>query len=160
MYKGGNGDKYSFDEMIARINKFIDEEHALSRDVNIIIGCDSQNISQNRKYHCVYALAIAACSVGYGGIYFIKKEKAEGKHHISQKLFKEAEISIAEAKLLHDSGLFDKVDSVEIHVDAGLKGKSRLYAHALKAMVEAEGYTGKIKPDAFAAAIIADRYTK
>lgn len=50
--------------------------------------------------------------------------------------------------------------NLEIHLDVGTNGATKSLVKEVVGMVNGSGYPCKIKPDAFGAATVADRYTK
>lgn len=108
----------------------------------------------------MFATAIAIHSVGKGGNFFIKRERVPGNMHMSQRLFKEVEISLNIAQKLYDNPFIDMLDAIEVHADVGHGGKSGRYAEAIKAMIEGYGFIGKIKPEAPVATHIADNFVR
>jgi predicted RNase H-related nuclease YkuK (DUF458 family) len=49
---------------------------------------------------------------------------------------------------------------LEIHLDIGPDGETRDLIREIVGMVMGSGFNAKIKPDAYAASSVADRYTK
>lgn len=50
--------------------------------------------------------------------------------------------------------------NIEIHLDIGRNGETRDLIKEVVGMVVGNGYEAKIKPSAYAASHVADRYTK
>ena len=157
MFFTANGTSYEFDEMMQAINDFIVEEKINNQEVRLIIGCDSQTTGKNSF---IFAVAVAVHSVGKGGRFFIHRERVKGYMHMSDRLFKEATLSLEIAERMKGNSFIDMLDGIEIHADVGHNGKSSQYANAIKAMIEGYGYTGCIKPEAAVATHIADHYVR
>ena len=124
----------------------------------IIVGCDSQKIKSG-SYDFVVAIAIHR--VGLGGIYFWKREILNKKITLKERMYQEALLSLQSAEnifsLLRENGI-SKYD-IEIHIDIGRNGETREMINEIVSMVRGNGYEVKIKPDAFGASKVADRYT-
>ena len=76
-------------------------------------------------------------------------------------MYEEATMSLEMAEtvvaLLHKDGV-TKYD-VEIHVDIGKFGDTRVMITEIVGMIRGSGYTVKTKPESYAASKVADRYT-
>ena len=126
----------------------------------VYIGTDSFFIKDN----CIFSTAI--CLYGadnqQGGRYFYTKSKLNKKQfpELSIRMIKEAENTITLA-----NDIVKKVPSakLELHLDISPQenneGTSHL-ANMLIGYVKGSGYECRVKPDAFAAASIADRHSK
>ena len=157
MFFTANGKTLEFDGMMEELGAFITQEKDLNREVKLIIGCDSQTTGNNSF---IFAVAVAVHSVGYGGRFFIHRQKVKGLYHMSERLFKEATLSLEIAERMKGNPYVDMLDGIEIHADVGHNGKSSEYANAIKSMIEGYGYAGFIKPDAAVATHIADHYVR
>jgi len=156
MFFTPNGQKYNMADMILKMEEFIISAKSKDWNVKMIIGCDSQN----RGDHWLFAVAVALHSIGHGGTFFIHRKKVHQKLHLSDRLFQEAALSLEIAEQIKGNKIVDLVDGIEIHADVGHNGKSSKYANAIKAMIEAYGYIGQIKPDAPIATHLADHYVR
>lgn len=124
----------------------------------IIVGTDSQKIKTN-KYDFVSALIIHR--VGFGGIYFWKREIIERKISLKERIYQEAIMSLETSQMFVDffkSNGISKYD-IQIHVDIGKNGETRDLINEVIGMIRASGYEAKIKPESYGASKIADRYT-
>ncbi len=139
-----------------RVSSFMAEEKKLS--YRIIVGSDSQK-QESGVYDFVSALIIHR--VGFGGIYFWKREVVNKKFALKERMYREAIMSLetaeAIADLFKENGIA-KYD-VEIHVDIGKRGETRDVINEIVGMVRGSGYKCKIKPDSFGASKVADRHT-
>ena len=124
----------------------------------IIVGSDSQKLKSG-SYDFVVAIAIHR--VGAGGIYFWKREIVNKKMGLRQRMYQEAILSLQSAEnvfeLFRENGIA-KYD-IEIHVDIGRGGETRVMITEIVGMVRGSGYDVKIKPQAFGASKVADRHT-
>ena len=153
-WNSGSGTKKSFNEILKEA-----EEHT---DINgtVYVGADSFF----RKDQCIFSNAI--CFYGadgqQGGRYFFKRVKLSKKQfpNLSIRMIKEAEQTINLAQQISE-----KIPNIklELHLDISNteKGEGTSYlANMLIGYVKGSGFECKIKPDAFAAASIADKHSK
>jgi predicted RNase H-related nuclease YkuK (DUF458 family) len=153
-WNSGSGTKKSFNEILKEA-----EEHT---DINgtVYVGTDSFF----RKDQCIFSNAI--CLYGadgqQGGRYFFKRFKLSKKQFpsLSIRMIKEAEQTIDLAQQISE-----KIPNIklELHLDISNteKGEGTSYlANMLIGYVKGSGFECKIKPDAFAAASIADKHSK
>ena len=146
----------SFDFVISKISEFVDSN--LDRRFRIIVGADSQ--LNNIKKSADFVVAIIIHRVGAGGIYFWKRENRPGPYALKQRMIDEALFSLETAynlvQALNREGLYEMM---EIHVDVGQKGPTREVISEVVGMIRGNGFSVKIKPDAYAASKVADRHT-
>ena len=150
----GSNKKINYNSIILQI-----KEHS-KQNGTVYIGTDSFFIKDN----CIFSTAI--CLYGadnqQGGRYFYTKSKVNKKQfpELSIRMIKEAENTITLA-----NDIMKKVPSakLELHLDISPQenneGTSHL-ANMLIGYVKGSGYECRVKPDAFAAASIADRHSK
>ena len=125
----------------------------------IYIGTDSYVSNQ------ICTLASTICFHGApgsrGGFYYFKKDTLNAKHFrtVRQRIMHEVQSTINLATFLNDHG----VKQLEVHIDVSPssgKTKTSLMADQLVGYVRGVGFSCKIKPDAWAAASIADKHSK
>lgn len=124
----------------------------------IIVGTDSQKIAKD-QYDFVSALIIH--HVGWGGIYFWKREIINRKISLKERIYMEATMSL---QISENFVEFFKTNGIsrydiQIHVDIGKKGETRDLITEVVGMIRSSGYDVKIKPDSYGASKVADRYT-
>ena len=150
----GSKDIIDFNDIIEQIKK-----HTLLNGT-IYIGTDSFFI----KNKCIFATAI--CLYGAdkqkGGRYFYIKTSLNKKQfpELSIRMIKEAEKTINLAN--HIVELIPTA-KLELHLDISPQENNEGTSHLAKMLVgyvKGSGYECKIKPDAFAAASIADKHSK
>lgn len=138
------------------ISKFMAENK--NAHYQVVIGSDSQEINHD-KYDFVSAIVIHR--VGYGGIYFWRREIKREKMGLKQRIYREAIMSLETSEKL--IGFFKKNGiskyDIQIHIDIGTKGETRVLINELIGMVRGSGYKVKIKPESYGAAKVADKYT-
>jgi len=150
----GNNNNITFNDIIEQIKK-----HTLLNGT-IYLGTDSFFI----KNKCIFATAI--CLYGAdkqkGGRYFYTKSSLNKKQfpELSIRMIKEAENTINLANTI----MYDIPSAkLELHLDISPQESREGTSHLAKMLigyVKGSGYECKIKPDAFAAASIADKHSK
>lgn len=150
----------------------------------IVIGTDSDAKENGAEFVCV----VAVHRIGKGGRYFWSRIYDERKFDLRSRIYQEAVISLALAGALlekelerHEvkidmgqsitdifkslekdsNGLNQEViftNELEIHVDIGQNGPTREMIREIVGMIKGSGFFVKIKPEAFAAATLADRH--
>jgi len=124
----------------------------------IIVGTDSQRIDKE-SFDFVSALIIHR--IGFGGIYFWKREILKKKMSLKERIYTEATMSLQTAEtfieFLKTNGISRY--NIQIHVDIGHNGETREMITEVVGMIRASGYQIKIKPDSYGASKVADRYT-
>lgn len=124
----------------------------------IVVGTDSQKVRGN-GYDFVSALIIHR--VGNGGIYFWKRELFDKKISLKERIYREAIMSLETSEsfinFFKDNGISKY--NIQIHVDIGHNGETRVLINEIVGMIRGSGYDVKIKPDSFGASKVADRYT-
>lgn len=129
----------------------------------LIIGTDSQVA---RGVDFVNAIVIHR--VGRGGRYFWRRIHKEYASPLSLKarMFTEANYSIALAiellSLLQQrlaDAFMDFHPDVEVHIDVGENGPTREMIKELVGLVKANGFEARIKPEAYVASTVADKYS-
>lgn len=125
----------------------------------LIIGTDSKTNSESTHF----VTAIVVHRVGKGGRFFVRHQRERPMTSLRQKLMYETVLSLeviselqAELTAHHLLVNYD----LEVHVDAGRRGATRVLISDLVGLVMASGFNAKIKPEAFAASSVADRFTK
>jgi predicted RNase H-related nuclease YkuK (DUF458 family) len=124
----------------------------------IIVGTDSQKFDKD-SFDFVSALIVHR--VGFGGIYFWKREIIKKKMSLKERIYTEATFSLQTAetfiKFLKTNGISRY--NIQIHVDIGHNGETRAMIAEVVGMIRGSGYQIKIKPESYAASKVADRYT-
>lgn len=124
----------------------------------IIVGTDSQKTAKD-QYDFVSALIIHR--VGFGAIYFWKRQIINRKISLKERIYLEATMSLQTSEnfvyFFKTNGI-SRYD-IQIHVDIGKKGETRDLINEVVGMIRSSGYEVKIKPDSYGASKVADRYT-
>jgi len=150
----------------------------------MVVGTDSEVKEKGIEFVCV----VAAHRIGRGGRYFWSRIYDKRKLDLRSRIYQEAVISLALAGALLEKELelhglkvdmsqpitdvfkvLDKdtntsnreiifTNELEIHVDIGQKGPTREMIKEIVGMIKGSGFLVRIKPEAFAAASLADRH--
>lgn len=126
-------------------------------EYQIVVGSDSQSST----FTC-FVTAVVIYTVGKGARYFYCKRDNRLITSLRQKIIYETSLSLELAynlkQLLRDQGL--QQVQLEIHLDIGTRGKTQDLIKEATGMVAGNGFQAKIKPEAFGAYTVANRYTK
>ncbi|ABB14506.1 MULTISPECIES: ribonuclease H-like YkuK family protein [Carboxydothermus] len=124
----------------------------------IIIGSDSQ--AKNNE--TVFVTAIVVHRIGKGARYYYKKKSERHVVSLRQKIFFETALSLeVGSQVAHYFSEHGRAElPVEIHIDVGNSGETRELIKEVVGMVLGSGFTPKIKPEAYGATSVADKYTK
>lgn len=124
----------------------------------IIVGSDSQRMKKD-VYDFVCALVVHR--VGYGGIYFWRRDLYKKKLSLKEKVYLEASMSLQTSEnfvnFFRTNGISKY--NIQIHVDIGRNGETRDLIVEVVGMIRGSGYDVKIKPDSYGASKVADKYT-
>lgn len=142
------------DYMKERNDKFYD----------IIVGCDS---SSGQEPH--FPVAVVALRKSEGGRFFLKKISYQDRKFYSwkERVLEEVLLSCEFALLLKEK-LEKEVQSQSsplnyqfryIHADIGEQGETKDMIKEVVGLIRGNGFEPKIKPEAYVASIVADRYT-
>ncbi len=147
--------KISFEQMMEDIIQFI--EGAPDSSYKLIVGSDSQV-----KSDTCFITAVVIHRQGKGAKYYYRKKRQRKIESLRQKIFYETSLSLEVgaiiSKYLAETGLEHL--EVEIHIDVGRQGDTRNLIKEVVGMVTGSGFQARIKPDAFGASSVADKYTK
>lgn len=141
--------------MSARPEKFYD----------IIVGCDS---SSGQTPH--FPVAVVILRVGEGGRFFLKKTAygADKKfYHWRQRILEEVLLSCEFALFLRENLEKEIIGQKKrlryqfryIHADIGGNGATKDMIKEVTGLIRGNGFEPRIKPEAYAASVVADRYT-
>ena len=148
-----------------KINQVIDEilDYMSSKPekfYDIIVGCDS---SSGEEPH--FPVAVVILKVGEGGRFFLKKIRYKNRKFYNWKtrILEEVLLSCELALFLREN-LEKKLKDFNyqfryIHADIGENGATRDMIKEVTGLIKGNGFEPKIKPEAYAASTVADRYT-
>jgi len=130
---------------------------------DIIVGCDSSSGLEPS-----FPLVIVILRKGEGGRFFLKKIKYSDKkfHNLHQRVLEEVLLSCQLALSLRENlareyNKFSDLLNYEfryIHADIGENGATRDMIKEVTGLIKGNGFEPKIKPEAYAASVVADRY--
>ena len=131
------------------------------KEYEVIVGCDSASETQPD-----FPVAIVLLRVGEGGRYFLKQVSYDDKefHSVRERILQEVVLSCDLALKLREN-LKEKVDDGlnynlrYIHADIGKNGKTKDMIKEVVGLIKGNGFMPKIKPEAYAASSLADRYS-
>ena len=128
---------------------------------DIIVGCDS---SSGEEPH--FPLAVVILRVGEGGRFFLKRVSYKDRKFYNWKtrVLEEVFLSCQLALYLREN-FEKKINNKDfryqfryIHADIGENGQTRDMIKEVTGLIRGNGFEPKIKPEAFVAATVADRY--
>lgn len=145
----------TFDEAVQKVAEYINGDK--ERSYRVVIGSDSQ-IRNGKEVDFVTALIVHR--IGSGGIYFWQREHIRRPYSLRERIYEEATRSLVLAQSFLQA-FRDKVleYDLEIHVDVGRLGETRVMINEVVGMIRGSGFKVKIKPDAYGAQAVADKYT-
>jgi len=131
----------------------------------IVIGCDSP--SEEEPF---FPLAIVVRRKGQGGRFFLKKIKYNNEQKFTNwkmRILEEVILSCRLGNYLKENFIEELENSKEnfnfvfdyIHADVGKNGITKDMIKEVTGLIRGNGFKPKIKPEAFAASCVADRYT-
>ena len=134
----------------------------------IIVGCDSP--SSDKPF---FPIAIVVLRTGAGGRFFLKKMHypesflkkfahvpTNWKLRILQEVYLSCELALSLKEVLEkENKLGLKYQFEYIHADVGEVGKTKEMVKEVTGLIKSNGFEPCIKPQSFAASVVADRYT-
>ncbi|MCD6233397.1 hypothetical protein J7J81_03445 [bacterium] len=157
--------KISFARVCQEILNYMLEKP--DRFYEVVVGCDSSSEETPS-----FPVAIVVLRVGEGGRFFLRKiiRFNKGKkvfHNFHQRILQEILLSCEIGLSLREK-LTEKINSSHkelnyqfryIHADIGENGPTRDMIKEVIGLIQSNGFEAKIKPESFAASIVADRFT-
>ncbi len=153
----------TLDGAIQEIFDYISEDKEKFYD--IIVGCDS---SSEEEPH--FPLAIVVLRKGEGGRFFLKRIKyPEGrkfygwKQRILNEVLLSCQLALTLKEKIIKAAQKASIDSSNyqfryIHADVGENGATRDMIKEVIGLIRGNGFEPMIKPQSFAASVVADRY--
>ena len=151
-----------------KVNQVIDEildyiNNKPEKFYDIIVGCDS---SSGDEPH--FPVAVVILRVGEGGRFFLKKVGYQNRKFYSWKMRVLEEVLLScELALFLRENFEKKIKSFNnnfnyqfryIHADIGENGQTRDMIKEVTGLIRGNGFEPKIKPEAYVASTVADRY--
>ena len=155
----------SFERVIKEIFRYMSEKPEKFYD--IVVGCDSASGDK-----LSFPVAVVILRVGAGGRFFLKrikyplsfKKKFSNWHQrVLEEVLLSCELALSfretlEKKLQTSASNFN-YQFRYIHADVGEHGQTRDMIKEVVGLIRSNGFEAKIKPEAYAASVVADRYT-
>jgi len=154
----GSGKKLQFTEVVDEIREFLKKPNT-----EIIVGADSQKVRKKKTY--AFVTVICCIEERKGAHYYYYKVRKLPHRRLKNvgailawKMWIEQD-DIAKTCL---ELLNNEIDVIGIptHHDLGYHGKSKEHIAAITGVMKSFGYEPVIKPDAFVASGIANKYSK
>lgn len=146
----------SLEQMVDDIRVYIEADK--NAQYKIVLGTDSQTSQQET----LFVTAVIVHRVGKGALFYYARNRTKPLPDLRYRIYRETELSLAYMEQLKEMGLVGLLVDlpVEIHLDVGRRGETRKLIQEVVGWVTSVGYTVKIKPEAYAASAVADRFTK
>lgn len=151
----------NFEQMTGEIITWMIKEPGQFYD--IVVGCDSSS-----GLHPSFPVAIVVLRRGRGGRFFLRKVSYKNRQFYSWKqrileevmLSCELALSLREAlqKKMAELGFKPRYQFRYIHADIGENGATKDMIKEVIGIIRGNGFSPKIKPEAYVASIVADRY--
>ena len=152
-----------------KVNQVIDEilnyiSQKPEKFYDIIVGCDSSSDEEPN-----FPVAVVVLRVGEGGRFFLKKIGYKNRKFYNWKtrILEEVLLSCQLALHLREK-IEKKIKSLNnnfhyqfryIHADIGENGQTKDMIKEVTGLIRGNGFEPKIKPEAYVASIVADRYS-
>jgi len=142
----------SLQETIQEIKDFIATD--TESEYTLVVGSDSED-----DVEIDFITAIVVHRVGRGGRYFWKSTPLPRFKTLRDRIWQEALLSLETARELLAILGEDFTPALEIHVDIGTNGPTKKMIQEVVGMIRGSGFVVRIKPEAYAAASVADRHS-
>ena len=165
-YNPTRGD-LNFDETIEEIFNYMSKDS--KEGYEVVVGCDSPS---DKKPD--FPIAIVVLKKGRGGRFFLTKlryksfnKKKERIFSFQERILEEVYSSCKTALTLRDALEDKEIESDKlvdyefeyIHADVGQNGRTKDMIKEVVGLIKSNGFQPKIKPESFAASVVADRFT-
>ena len=149
------GLRLTVEETVQEIIRFMRAD--LRRHYRIMIGTDSERLAGNQAD---FVAAIVIHRVGNGGRYFWRRVETGKFYTLRDRIIKEVLISLDIARdVLAELRKFSLPEfDFEIHADIGENGPTSPMIQEVVAMIRANNFAARTKPESCAASHIADRH--
>lgn len=146
----------SIEEMVAQLRAYVKEDPVAK--YKLVIGTDSH--TTKRSTTLVTALIIHR--FGKGARFFYRKLNSRPLHDLRSRIYRETELSLELVEQLNKNGMSDLLLAwpLEIHIDIGQKGETKVLIQEICGWVTSVGYEARIKPLSYGASSVADRFAE
>ncbi len=145
----------TFNEVVTSVTTEMEKDPEAHYE--ILIGTDSSSGPEDVDF----VSAIVIHKMGKGARYFWTRTRQKRVPSLRQKIWREAWMSFELAqRVLEALASFSLLQfNLEIHVDIGEKGRTKEMIDEVVGMIIGSGLAVRIKPQAYAASSVADKYT-
>lgn len=153
-YHDSLGSRLSLREVIAGVLYFM--RQVPERHYKVVIGTDSEKDLKGTDF----VSAVVVHRVGNGGRYWWRRTRGPSFKALRDRIYQEALASLKIAQELIQILREDKIVDLdlEIHVDIGENGETRVMLQEVVGMIRGSGFEVKTKPDSYGATKVADRH--
>ncbi len=136
-------------------------------DYDVVVGCDSSSGETP-----VFPVVIVVRRLGRGGRFFVQRVRFSPKQKrffdIHSRILQEVYLSCQVALSLKEK-LFQALEKTHlqpscqfryIHADIGGDKETQVMIKEVVNLIRGNGFEAKIKPESYAASVVADRFTK
>jgi len=152
----------ALNEVVEEVAKYMKEKNEGFYDV--IVGCDS---SSGQEPH--FPVAVVILRKGEGGRFFLKKISYQNRkfYNWKERVLEEVLLSCELALFLKEK-FEKKIKDLSpsfnyqfryIHADIGEQGETKDMIKEVVGLIRGNGFEPKIKPEAYVASVVADRYS-
>lgn len=150
-----------FSDVISDIIEFINEDS--NSKYRVVVGSDSDETLQANGHPGIadFVSVITVHRIGKHGRFFWKKLGGLKIFDRHDRMLKEAYFSLELAQRVVAelrNQLSERLYDFEIHLDIGHNGPTKTMIQEIVGMITGNGFTARIKPEAYAASKVADRY--
>lgn len=139
-------------ELLNYVNEYLKGHE----DVEILVGCDSQNKGDNT----IFAVVVALYHKGKGAHVIFRKWKTERERVRSVRLLNEVWYALETAEYLKNNGVSQAVTYIDIDLNPDPKFKSNEVFRQAVGMVEGMGYKCRFKSFGTMSTYAADNLVK
>ena len=147
--------KRLYDGEKVNLIQYVEEYLTTKENVEILIGCDSQNFSDKT----IYAIVVALYDKGKGAHVLYKKWRTEREWTRNIRLLNEVWYAVEVAEMMKEAGL-PKVKWIDIDINPDPKFKSNEVLRQAVGLVEGMGYKVRYKTLGPIATYAADHLVK
>ncbi|WP_019533920.1 ribonuclease H-like YkuK family protein [Paenibacillus ginsengihumi] len=143
-------------QMIHELHEFVRQEP--EAEYKLVIGTDSHTT----KNYTIMVSAVIIHRLGRGARFFYRKVRSRPLRDLRQRIYRETELSLELVELLNKQGMSDLTSQwpLEIHIDIGQQGDTKMLIQEIKGWVTSVGYEARIKPLSYGASAVADRFAE
>jgi len=146
----------SISQVVEQLKIYVNESP--EAQYKIVIGSDSQTT----KHNTTLVTALIIHRIGRGARFFYRKLQTRPLLDLRQRIYRETELSLAVVEALNKEGLDELTAKwpLEIHVDIGQQGSTKVLIQEITGWVTSVGYEARIKPLSYGASSVADRFAE